>query len=142
MTRGFDAPMKAMKAQRPIELTLPADSQMLLIIRLITAGVTARVGLTVDAVEDVKMAVEEACNCFLRCACCDSLRLSFTASEGVLRVRVEGIDSAAKSEFTPPGDCDEVQVIRYILESMVDDAHIIYDGKALSAIEMAKSLGA
>lgn len=133
--------MKTMEAQRPIELTLPAEPRMLLIIRLITAGVTARAGLTVDAVEDVKMAVEEACNCLLRCACCESLRLRFTAEDGVLRMRVEGVGTSRSGEG-PAGDCDEVQVIRYILEAMVDDAHVIYDGKALSAIEMAKSLGA
>jgi serine/threonine-protein kinase RsbW len=133
--------MKTIEAQRPIELTLPAEPRMLLIIRLITAGVTARAGLTVDAVEDVKMAVEEACNCLLRCALCDSLKLSFTMEGGVLRVRVEGLGET-KGAAAPAGDCDEVQVIRYILESMVDDAHVIYDGSALSAIEMAKSLGA
>lgn len=133
--------MKTMEAQRPIELTLPAEPRMLLIIRLITAGVTARAGLTVDAVEDVKMAVEEACNCLLRCACCDSLKLVFTMADGVLRMRVEGFGDP-KGGAAPAGDCDEVQVIRYILESMVDDAHVIYDGSALSAIEMAKSLGA
>jgi len=133
--------MKTMEAQRPIELTLPAEPRMLLIIRLITAGVTARAGLTVDAVEDVKMAVEEACNCLLRCACCDSLKLRFTLSDGELRMRVEGMGEP-EGGGAPAGDCDEVQVIRYILESMVDDAHVIYDGSALSAIEMAKSLGA
>jgi serine/threonine-protein kinase RsbW len=133
--------MKTMEAQRPIELTLPAESRMLLIIRLITAGVTARAGLTVDAVEDVKMAVEEACNCFLRCACCESLKLSFTTADNVLHIRVE-VMGRPTEYVKPAGDCDEVQVIRYILESMMDDAHVIYDGRALSAIEMAKSLGA
>lgn len=133
--------MKTMEAQRPIELTLPAEPRMLLIIRLITAGVTARAGLTVDAVEDVKMAVEEACNCLLRCASCDALKLKFTSESGVLHMRVEGMGEPAEPHALV-GDCDEVQVIRYILESMVDDAHVIYDGSALSAIEMAKSLGA
>lgn len=130
-----------MEAQRPIELTLPAEPRMLLIIRLITAGVTARAGLTVDAVEDVKMAVEEACNCLLRCASCESLKLSFTAADNVLHIRVEAMGKPEECA-KPAGDCDEVQVIRFILESMVDDAHVIYDGSALSAIEMAKSLGA
>ena len=133
--------MKTMEVQRPIELTLPAEPRMLLIIRLITAGVTARAGLTVDAVEDVKMAVEEACNCLLRCASCDALKLRFTSESGVLYMRVEGMGEPAEPH-TLVGDCDEVQVIRYILESMVDDAHVIYDGSALSAIEMAKSLSA
>ena len=133
--------MKTMEAQRPIELTLPAEPRMLLVIRLLTAGVTARAGLTVDAVEDVKMAVEEACNCLLRCASCESLKLKFTSEDGVLHMRVEGMGEQHSSS-EPVGDCDEVQVIRYILESMVDDAHVIYDGSALSAIEMAKSLGA
>lgn len=133
--------MKIMEVPRPIEITLPAEPGMLLIIRLITAGVTARAGLTMDAVEDVKMAVEEACNCLLRCASFESLRLKFISEEGVLRMRVEGVGEPNEPR-APAGDCDEVQVIRYILESMVDDAHVIYDGNALSAIEMAKSLGA
>jgi len=134
-------PMKTMEAQRPIELTLPAEPRMLLIIRLMTAGVTARAGLTVDAVEDVKMAVEEACNCLLRCARCESLKLSFTSADGVLHMRVEGVGTPP-DDVVPPGNCDEVQVIQFILQSMVDDAHVLYDGDALSAIEMAKSLGA
>ena len=65
----------------------------------------------------------------------------FTSEESVLRIRVEGVGSAGPGA-SPAGDCDEVQVVRYILEAMVDDAHVIYDGSALSAIEMAKSLGA
>ncbi len=66
-------PMKTIEAQRPIELTLPAGARMLLIIRLITGGRHGARRADGGCLEDVKMAVEEACNCLLRC---DLLRIA------------------------------------------------------------------
>ena len=46
---------------RTVELSVPAHRDMMLVLRLTTAGVVARAGLGVDRINDVKMAVEEAC---------------------------------------------------------------------------------
>ena len=48
-----------------VELSVPASRDMMLVLRLTTAGVIARASLTVDRMDDVKMAVEEACNCLI-----------------------------------------------------------------------------
>ena len=57
--------MREILLKEPVELKLPAEQNMMLVLRLTTAGVVARAGLTVDRMEDVKMAVEEACNCLI-----------------------------------------------------------------------------
>ena len=49
--------MREILLKEPVELKLPAEQNMMLVMRLTTAGVVARAGLTVDRMEDVKMAV-------------------------------------------------------------------------------------
>ena len=51
--------MPEVLSENAISLTVPADKSMMLVIRLTTAGVLARARLTVDAIDDMKMAVEK-----------------------------------------------------------------------------------
>ena len=57
--------MRDFMLKEPVELKLPARQEMMLVLRLTTAGVIARAGLTVDRMDDVKLAVEEACSCLI-----------------------------------------------------------------------------
>jgi anti-sigma regulatory factor (Ser/Thr protein kinase) len=54
---------------------------MLLVIRLTTAGVMARAGLTVDILDDLKMSVEEACYCLITHTHCGSIHVSYRMAE-------------------------------------------------------------
>ena len=49
-----------MRLTGPVELRVAANADMMLVVRLATAGVTARAGLTLDAMDGFKMAAEEA----------------------------------------------------------------------------------
>ena len=44
-----------------VELRLPADSAYVAILRTATAGLAARVDFTLDDIEDLRIAVDEAC---------------------------------------------------------------------------------
>jgi len=44
-----------------VELVVPADSAFLLVVRTTTAAVAARMDFTVDEIEDLRIAVYEAC---------------------------------------------------------------------------------
>jgi serine/threonine-protein kinase RsbW len=44
-----------------VEITLPADSAYLSILRTATAGLAARLDFTLDEIEDLRIAVDEAC---------------------------------------------------------------------------------
>lgn len=113
--------MNADMAEQLIQLRVPSKSQMMLVIRLTTSGVMARAGLTMDAMEDLKMAIEEACNCMIQHAQCDMLELTFAIEGDAVRITVEGIGEGPTPFI---GENDEVEVIECILRSMVDEVEI------------------
>ena len=130
--------MREVVLSEPVELALPARRNMMLVLRLTTAGVVARAGLTVDRMDDVKLAVEEACSCLIsESGGSDRLRLRFSESDGTLRISVrgEGGNPATIGE-------DEREVVRCILESLVDGAELRMDGAAISEVELRVALGA
>jgi len=48
-------------AQDAVEIRLPADSAYLSVLRTATAGLAARLDFTLDEIEDLRIAVDEAC---------------------------------------------------------------------------------
>ena len=55
-----------MAEPRPdLELRLPADGMFLAVLRTATAGLAARLDFTLDEIEDLRIAVDEACSLLL-----------------------------------------------------------------------------
>lgn len=54
------------------ELRLPADSAYLAVLRTATAGLAARISFTLDDIEDLRIAVDEACALVLPQAAADA----------------------------------------------------------------------
>lgn len=75
-----------------VELDVPADPAYLAVIRTATAGLAARLDLTLDEIEDLRIAVDEACSLLLdgRAHPGASLRTSFTMGSGILDVVIIG----------------------------------------------------
>ena len=75
-----------------IELRVHADPAYLAVIRTAAAGLAARLELTLDEIEDLRIAVDEACALLLDPAGQPgaSLTTVFTSREGNLEVRVSG----------------------------------------------------
>ena len=129
--------MREIVLKESVELKVPAEQNMMLVLRLTTAGVVARAGLTVDRMDDVKMAVEEACNCLLDSQKPPrSILLHFEDQGDALLIRVCG-----------DGDCsgaiiseDEAGVVRCILESLVDGVHICMHNSSIGALELRVAL--
>ena len=79
----------AAKADGAVELSLPADGAYLSILRTATAGLAARLDFTLDEIEDLRIAVDEACALLLPDAVPDThLNCSFTLSPGALAITV------------------------------------------------------
>ena len=130
--------MREAVLREPVELALPAQRSMMLVLRLTTAGVVARAGLTVDRMDDVKLAVEEACSCLIsESAGAERLRLRFAEADGALIISVRGEGGSP----APIGE-DEREVVRCILESLVDGAELCMDGAAISGVELRVALEA
>lgn len=80
-----------------VELRVPADPAYLAVLRTASAGLAARMDLTLDEIEDLRIAVDEACALLLGGANggasadpSGELDAVFEVSEDVLAVRVTG----------------------------------------------------
>ena len=72
-----------------VELRIPADSAFLAVLRTATAGLAARLDFTLDDIEDLRIAVDEACAMVLPQAKEGSdLSCAFTLGSGSLVVAV------------------------------------------------------
>jgi serine/threonine-protein kinase RsbW len=72
-----------------VELRLPADGAYLSVLRTATAGLAARLDFTLDEIEDLRIAVDEACALLLPDAePGSSMRCVFTLTDRALAVTV------------------------------------------------------
>jgi len=60
--QDYTYPLTASTPGQPLELTIPAEAEWVGVVRLATAGVAHRLGFTYEDIEDIKLAVTEACN--------------------------------------------------------------------------------
>jgi serine/threonine-protein kinase RsbW len=75
-----------------VDLRVPADPAYLAVIRTATAGLAARLDLTLDEIEDLRIAVDEACALLLdhRAHPGEGVHASFTIHPGTLEVVMSG----------------------------------------------------
>src|SRR5690242_3355268 len=64
MTRGHQK-QETLRATDAVDLRVPADPAYLAVVRTATAGLAARLNLTLDEIEDLRIAVDEACGLLL-----------------------------------------------------------------------------
>jgi len=97
--RGGDRRIAA-AAQAPgdiVELRLPPDSAYLSVLRTATAGLAARLDFTLDAIEDLRIAVDEACALLLPDVVGDEpLTCRFVLEPDVLEVSVRAMTRDGK----------------------------------------------
>jgi len=120
---------------KKVELSIPAERNMLLVARMTTSGVVSRAGFTLDEMDDMKMAVDEACNLMmLQKPGCDALKLTYQYDAAAVSVEIAGQNFMKENGAS--ADKNVQEVIRCILESMVDEVDLIEraDGKIESVI--------
>lgn len=102
----------------PIELVLPGDSRYMRLARLMASGVAAAIGVGLDAVEDIRTAVDEVCTTLVEVADGQPIRLVFAASPETLTVTGETeVDGTSHQP-----DDDRLALSRQILQ-VVTDSH-------------------
>lgn len=109
-----------MNSTKTVELVLPAEKKMMLVLRLTTAGVMTRFGVGVDRLDDIKMATEEAAACMIGGDGASSLKIRYTKEEKRVCVRLTA-DSGCPCEVVSD---TETEVIRSILETLADEVEI------------------
>ncbi len=107
-----------MAETRPdVELRIPADSAYLSVLRTVTAGLAARLDFTLDDIEDLRIAVDEATAMVLPQTVANSdLSCSFFLSEARLGVAVKATCDAPR----PPSQNGFAWTVLAALTSSLD----------------------
>ena len=116
-----------MSQNRPdVELRIPADSIYLAVLRTATAGLAARLDFTLDDIEDLRIAVDEACAMVLPQARADSdLTCSFDLQPTRLTVSVT-------AECVAPEMPDRDSFAWTVLAALTNEVRADVDGDRLT----------
>lgn len=135
MTRTHTEP-----AAESIDVTFPARAEYVSIARLAAAAVAARQAFTYDEVEDLKIAVSEACTALIaapRTPRSFPLRLRFVPETDALVIWVEAqgtqleLDVSANGE---PRPLDERLLGIFLMQCLVDEVDIRHTGDLASIV--------
>jgi serine/threonine-protein kinase RsbW len=109
-----------------ILLTLPAQPRMVRVARLTASAVASFADLTVDDIDDLKIAVDEACVVLLEHGDGGPVELAFRFASGSVHVRGRTGGKLADLE------AEEVQLATRILEVVADDFAVESDNGQVS----------
>lgn len=118
-----------------VRLSVPAEPAYARSVRMMASNLAVVAGMTVDDVEDVRMAAEEGFvyACATEPSSCD---VEFTVGEGLM-----GMDftlGARSAEAAADEDVDAFEYATLILSAVCDDFHLTDDG---SQLVLTKSAG-
>lgn len=106
-----------------IELTIPADSRLLRLVRLVASGLASTAGFDVDQLEDLRIAVDEAVAALLEGGDGSRLALRFEILDR--SVSMAGQTARSASGF----DGERLDISRQILDAVCDENELMPDGE-------------
>jgi serine/threonine-protein kinase RsbW len=111
-----------------VKLSLPAMPEYARIVRLTAAGLASRLGFTYDEVEDLRIAVGEACSHLLGVDGRDgTLVVTYLLGDDLITIEAEG-------EFPDPAaDDPSGELSAQILEAVVDEHEL--DGRRVRLVK-------
>lgn len=127
-----------------IKMEITANPEYVSIIRLTTSGIANKVGFCIDDIEDLKVAISEACTNAIKHSLDDRFVIIYSMIENGLTIEIidngKGYDRSAVSE----PDIDNLKesgMGLFIIESLMDEVIVeSQEGKGTS-IKMTKYLG-
>ncbi|MDQ7829180.1 MAG: ATP-binding protein [Armatimonadota bacterium] len=129
MSRG---PSPSTPSRETIELTIPARPEYVVVVRLAAAGIAGRMGFSFDEVEDLKIAVAEACT--------DAI----LAGAGPIQVRF-GVDSEAlevQVDYAAPRAVrsEERELGLFLIRCLMDEV-VTHEEAGRRRMRMTKRVG-
>lgn len=103
---------------KDVDIHVGADAEQVPLVRSFAADMAMRMDFDLDAIEDLRMAVDEACSLLVRAAAPESrLHIAFLPEPQSLRVRV-AVDSAAPRE--PSADPLAWQILSALADELAE----------------------
>jgi serine/threonine-protein kinase RsbW len=125
-----------------VELSIPSKAEWVAVARLAVAAVASRLRFSVDEIEDIKLAVAEACtNCIQHSSATDELNLTCEVFSDQLRVTVRDrgatlrLESVSENVFSDDGS-DELGV--FLIRALMDTVGYRFDKREGTELVMTK----
>ena len=111
----------------PVELSIPVQSDLILLARLTAATVASRAGFDVEEVDDLRLAVDELCVLVADGGSVGRLQLTFLATGNAVEV-ICTLDGAQVQDGQRPDEYGERELSVRILDALVDEHGEDFEG--------------
>jgi serine/threonine-protein kinase RsbW len=127
-----------------VSIRIPASPEWVGVARLATAGFASRSGMSIEDIEDLKLAVAEACNCCIQNPGAGDVRIECALDETRITIAVERSGTAARgaTHASSTGDASEVGGLGvFIIRALMDDVTYASDQTSGTKLTLTKLLG-
>lgn len=127
-----------------IKMELTSNPEYVSIIRLTTSGIANKVGFSMDDIEDMKVAVSEACTNAIKHSNDCTFNIIFSILENGLTIEIQDtgkgydVDNMEKPDLTNPR---ENGLGLFIIQTLMDDVSIESKENQGTIVRMTKYLG-
>ncbi len=127
-----------------VELRIPRRAEWVAVARLAVAAIANRLNFSVEEIEDVKLAVAEACtNCILQRDAADQIEILCETKDEGITVRVRSFAGPAPSVEAPPATLESEQQIGalgiFLIRSLMDNVNYeVGDGRGTDLVMTKK----
>lgn len=127
-----------------VELRVPCKAEWVALVRLSVAAVASRLNFTIDEVEDIKIAVAEACtNAIQHARGSDCIEIKCDSAEGGLRISVRDYGRGTLAEAIRARNMDEERAGGlgvFLIRSLMDEVRYDVEPERGTHLVMVKRL--
>lgn len=133
----------AARAAEIVEVTIPPKAEFVSVARLTTATVAAKQSFTYDEIEDLKIAVSEACTALMVSGTDGApLTLRLTLEPQALEIDIEtrgpGVELVTAASRTAKKPLDEKRLGIFLMQCLVDDVEVRRSPEGKAQIRLVK----
>lgn len=127
-----------------IKMEIPANPDYVSILRLTTSGIANKLGFSMDDIEDMKVAVSEACSNAVKHSEDNKVSINFNLLNNGIQIEIidngkgYDVDSIETPDLTNP---KEGGLGLFIIQTLMDEVNIESKGNQGTTIKMTKYLG-
>ncbi|GAA0702661.1 ATP-binding protein [Paraclostridium ghonii] len=127
-----------------IKMEVTSNPEYVSIIRLTVSGIANKIGFSLDDIEDIKVAVSEACTNAIKHSLDDKFLVQFSILENGLTIEVEDkgsgydVQSLQEPDLTDP---KESGLGLFIIKTLMDEVSTTSNSNEGTRVKMTKYLG-
>ncbi|WP_373600177.1 ATP-binding protein [Paraclostridium bifermentans] len=131
-------------ALETIKMEVTANPEYVSIIRLTVSGIANKIGFSLDDIEDIKVAVSEACTNAIKHSLDEKFLVQFSVLDNAITIEVEDrgtgydVESLQEPDLTNP---KESGLGLFIIKTLMDEVSTTSNSTEGTRVKMTKYLG-